>query len=45
MPGNLGSKHIMALQQCHYPDDAYFTGNFQLLDFHINTAKDVDFGT
>lgn len=37
--GKLGSKHIMALKQCHYPDDAYFRGNFLLLDFQLKKRE------
>lgn len=37
--GKLGSKHIMALKQCHYPDDAYFRGNCLLLDFQLKKRE------
>ncbi|KAF5454478.1 hypothetical protein F2P56_024138 [Juglans regia] len=31
----------MALEQCHYPTQAYITDYFLLLDFLIDTGKDV----
>ena len=32
----------MALEQCHYPLDAYFTDYIRVLDLLINTTRDVD---
>ncbi|KAG2664715.1 hypothetical protein I3760_16G096700 [Carya illinoinensis] len=36
------ARNIMAWEQCHYPDEAYVTDYFIMLDFLINTGKDVD---
>jgi hypothetical protein len=35
-------RNIMALEQCHYPFDSYFTNYILILDFLIDTTKDVD---
>jgi hypothetical protein len=35
-------RNLMALEQCHYPLDAYFTDYIHVLDMLINTTKDVD---
>ncbi|XP_057727366.1 uncharacterized protein LOC130943486 isoform X2 [Arachis stenosperma] len=35
-------RNMMALEQCHYPDEAYFTDYIAVLDFLINTSRDVD---
>jgi hypothetical protein len=35
-------RNIMALEQCHYPKEAYVCNYIQLLDCLINTEKDVD---
>ncbi|XP_059435428.1 uncharacterized protein LOC132168455 [Corylus avellana] len=35
-------RNILAFEQCHYPDDAYITDYFHVLDFLIDTTKDVD---
>jgi hypothetical protein len=32
----------MALEQCHYPTEAYICNYIMLLDSLINTEKDVD---
>ncbi|KAG6625419.1 UPF0481 protein At3g47200-like [Carya illinoinensis] len=36
------ARNIMAWEQCAYPDEAYVTDYFMMLDFLINTGKDVD---
>ncbi|KAM4105962.1 hypothetical protein ACJW30_04G027900 [Castanea mollissima] len=36
------ARNIMALEQTRYIKDAYYTDYFDLLDFLINTTKDVD---
>ncbi|KAM3702461.1 hypothetical protein ACJW31_04G027400 [Castanea mollissima] len=36
------ARNIMALEQTRYIEDAYYTDYFDLLDFLINTTKDVD---
>ena len=33
---------MMALELCHYPYEAYITDYVSILDFLINTSKDVD---
>jgi len=35
-------RNLMALEQCHYPFDSYFTDYILVLDFLIDTTKDVD---
>jgi len=35
-------RNLLALEQCHYLDDAYFTDYIRILDFLIDTAKDVN---
>ncbi|XP_059434374.1 UPF0481 protein At3g47200-like [Corylus avellana] len=35
-------RNIMALEQCHYPTEAYICNYILLLDCLINTEKDVD---
>jgi hypothetical protein len=35
-------RNLVALEQCHYMDDAYVTDYIRLLDFLIDTPKDVD---
>jgi hypothetical protein len=35
-------RNIMALEQCHYPTEAYICNYILLLDSLINTEKDVD---
>lgn len=35
-------RNLMALEQCHYPNQAYISSYILLLDFLINTEKDVD---
>ena len=34
--------NMMALELCHYPYEAYITDYVSILDFLINTSKDVD---
>ena len=36
------ARNIMALEQIHYIENAYYTDYFILLDLLINTSKDVD---
>ncbi|XP_040998216.1 UPF0481 protein At3g47200-like [Juglans microcarpa x Juglans regia] len=36
------ARNLMALEQCHYPDDAYVTDYIFMLDFLIDTGRDVD---
>ncbi|KAG6673042.1 hypothetical protein I3842_16G091400 [Carya illinoinensis] len=36
------ARNLVALEQCHYPLDGYVTNYFIMLDFLINTGKDVD---
>jgi hypothetical protein len=36
-------RNLMALEQCHYPFDDYFTDYIRILTFLIDTPKDVDF--
>ncbi|XP_042964075.1 uncharacterized protein LOC122298412 [Carya illinoinensis] len=36
------ARNLIALEQCHYQDEAYVTDYFIMLDFLINTGKDVD---
>jgi hypothetical protein len=35
-------RNVMALEQCHYPTEAYICNYIMLLDSLINTEKDVD---
>nr|POF24974.1 hypothetical protein CFP56_52089 [Quercus suber] len=35
-------QNLMALEQCHYPREAYICNYIVLLDHLINTAEDVD---
>nr|POF06614.1 hypothetical protein CFP56_17344 [Quercus suber] len=35
-------RNIMALEQCHYPKQAFISSYILLLDYLINTEKDVD---
>ncbi|WCJ22983.1 hypothetical protein M5689_005036 [Euphorbia peplus] len=35
-------RNLMALEQCHYPDDTYICNYIRLLDLLIDTAEDVD---
>ncbi|KAG2669217.1 hypothetical protein I3760_14G024200 [Carya illinoinensis] len=35
-------RNLMALEQCHYPTQAYICNYILLLDYLINTEKDVD---
>ncbi|KAK7300107.1 hypothetical protein RJT34_10941 [Clitoria ternatea] len=35
-------RNMVALEQCHYPDKSYITDYIGVLDFLINTGKDVD---
>ena len=35
-------RNLLALEQCHYPDESYFTDYVAVLDFLINTSRDVD---
>ncbi|KAG6718426.1 hypothetical protein I3842_04G148400 [Carya illinoinensis] len=35
------ARNLMALEQCHYPTQAFITDYFFLLDFLIDTGKDV----
>ena len=35
-------RNIMALEQCHYPFEAYICNYMSLLDFLIDTSEDVD---
>ncbi|KAF1888303.1 hypothetical protein Lal_00036256 [Lupinus albus] len=34
--------NLVALEQCHYPYESYITNYVAILDFHINSNKDVD---
>lgn len=36
------ARNLMALEQCHYPKDAYITDYFVMLDFLIDSGKDMD---
>ncbi|KAG6673040.1 hypothetical protein I3842_16G091200 [Carya illinoinensis] len=36
------ARNVIAWEQCHYQDEAYNTDYFVMLDFLINTVKDVD---
>ncbi|KAG6673049.1 hypothetical protein I3842_16G091800 [Carya illinoinensis] len=36
------ARNLIALEQCHYPLERYVTDYFIMLDFLINTGKDVD---
>jgi len=35
-------RNMVALEQCHYPNESYITDYVAVLDFLINTGKDVD---
>ncbi|XP_050282415.1 UPF0481 protein At3g47200-like [Quercus robur] len=35
-------RNLMALEQCHYPDEAYICNYIELLDFLINREEDVE---
>ncbi|KAK7351397.1 hypothetical protein VNO77_10819 [Canavalia gladiata] len=35
-------RNMVALEQCHYPSESYFTDYVAVLDFLVNTGKDVD---
>ncbi|XP_031272555.1 UPF0481 protein At3g47200-like [Pistacia vera] len=35
-------RNVIALEQCHYPRDTHFCNYIKLMDFLINTEKDVD---
>ena len=35
-------RNLLALEQCHYPNEAYITDYFILLGFLISTSKDVN---
>ncbi|XP_061370443.1 UPF0481 protein At3g47200-like [Gastrolobium bilobum] len=35
-------RNMMALEQCHYPSETYITDYVVVLDYLINTSKDVD---
>ena len=35
-------RNLLALEQCHYPNEAYITDYFILLGFLINTSQDVN---
>ncbi|QCE16227.1 UPF0481 protein At3g47200-like [Vigna unguiculata] len=35
-------RNMVALEQCHYPHESYITDYVSLLDFLINTSRDVD---
>uniref|UniRef100_A0A7N2R2X0 Uncharacterized protein n=1 Tax=Quercus lobata TaxID=97700 RepID=A0A7N2R2X0_QUELO len=35
-------RNLMALEQCHYPDEAYIFNYIKLLDFLINREEDVE---
>jgi hypothetical protein len=35
-------RNMIALEQCYYPDESYITDYIFVLDFLINTGKDVD---
>ncbi|KAG7942277.1 hypothetical protein I3843_16G094800 [Carya illinoinensis] len=37
------ARNLIAFEQCHYPFERYVTDYFIMLDFLINTGKDVDF--
>ncbi|KAE9600952.1 hypothetical protein Lalb_Chr13g0292491 [Lupinus albus] len=34
--------NLVALEQCHYPYESYITNYVAILDFHINSNRDVD---
>ncbi|KAG6625421.1 hypothetical protein CIPAW_16G095800 [Carya illinoinensis] len=38
----IDARNLIALEQCHYPLERYVTDYFIMLDFLINTGKDVD---
>ena len=35
-------RNLMALEQCHYPNEAYICNYILLLDFLINSKDDVE---
>ncbi|KAJ7964935.1 hypothetical protein O6P43_014664 [Quillaja saponaria] len=35
-------RNLLALEQCHYPQEAYVTDYVRILEFLIDTGKDVD---
>ncbi|XP_028783237.1 putative UPF0481 protein At3g02645 [Neltuma alba] len=35
-------RNLVALEQCHYPSHSYITDYVAIMDFLINTSKDVD---
>ncbi|KAL2346744.1 hypothetical protein Fmac_000744 [Flemingia macrophylla] len=35
-------RNMVALEQCHYYDESYITDYVQMMDFLINTSRDVD---
>ena len=35
-------RNLMALEQCHYPSEAYICNYICLLDYLINTREDVE---
>ncbi|RDX86925.1 UPF0481 protein, partial [Mucuna pruriens] len=35
-------RNMVALEQCHYPRDSYITDYVAVMDFLINTSRDVD---
>lgn len=35
-------RNMVALEQCHYPNESYITDYVAVLDFLINTGRDVD---
>ncbi|CAJ1973734.1 unnamed protein product [Sphenostylis stenocarpa] len=35
-------RNMVALEQCHYPAQSYFTDYVAILDFLVNTSRDVD---
>jgi hypothetical protein len=35
-------QNLIALEKCHYPFDSYFIDYIRVLDFLIDTSKEVD---
>ncbi|CAJ1973735.1 unnamed protein product [Sphenostylis stenocarpa] len=35
-------RNMVALEQCHYPEESYITDYVKILDVLVNTSKDVD---
>jgi len=35
-------RNMVALEQCHYPEESYITDYVAVLDFLVNTSRDVD---